>query len=85
MCRFIFAQKMDQPARWVRSVDEIVRSSEIRIESGFRYYFTCQKESSPVKIGQALFPYSLVCHRFPMEGGRGEETIVGYCSRRIMM
>ena len=76
---------MDQPARRVRSVDEIVRSSEVRIESGFRYYFTCQEESSPVKVGRVSFPYTLMCRRFPMNGGCGEDTVIGYSTHRLIM
>jgi len=85
MSRFLSIRRMDKPARIINSFNELIGSHECEIESGYRYYFSCKKEPSPIKIGRRVYKYAVVCNKFPFEGGKGEETVIGYCTRPIIV
>ena len=83
MGRFIFIGTDNNKTIDAVTIKDVIKTAPVRIEPGFRYYFTCRRNPKAIKIGDFSFRYSIICNRFPFEGGQGTETVIGYSSRYL--
>ena len=83
MGRFIFTDMDNNKTIDAVTIKDVIEAAPERIEPGFRYYFTCRRNPKAIKIGDFSFRYSIICNRFPFEGGQGTETVIGYSSRYL--